>query len=80
MIPRIEPAAAPPRNFGRRLAHQYGLDEVQSSSASAAASPLDMAGMHYGLPHLSWQEQRFARCSKLRFPQAQRAGAQSGLP
>jgi AraC-like DNA-binding protein len=52
MIPRIEPAAAPPQNFGRRLAHQYGLDEVQSSSASATASPLDMARMHYGLPHL----------------------------
>lgn len=44
--------ATPPESFGRQLAHQYGLEEVQSSTASTARSPLDMARMHYGLPHL----------------------------
>jgi AraC family transcriptional regulator len=52
MTTGINTVAASQDTFGGLLAHQYGLDEVQSSTTSSARSPLEMASMHYDLPHL----------------------------
>ena len=42
--------AASPNRFARQLARQYGLDDVEASSAGTR--PLDMACMQYAQPHL----------------------------